>query len=173
MDSLAEVLGLAPPDLPSATSTSASSTGGVTSTGVSSFPTDSGALYGPASKWADEEEKRFYEDLVDLKDEVPGVFLGLGGGSTAPTGEAKEEEAGKGAKSLEEEMEKMQVEMAATNLEASEDKPWVPPPPFCHRPSDSNRQCRSLDRDRRPFRRSPARRSRCPIDGPLRPLAGR
>lgn len=29
------------------------------------------------SKWEDEEERRFYEDIQDLKDFVPKTFLGL------------------------------------------------------------------------------------------------
>lgn len=33
--------------------------------------------YGRGSKWEDEEERRFYEDLRDLKDWVPRSFLNI------------------------------------------------------------------------------------------------
>ena len=36
---------------------------------------EDGGIGGPGSIWADEEEKRFYTDLMDLRGEVPGALL--------------------------------------------------------------------------------------------------
>lgn len=46
-----------------------------------------GANVGRGSQWEDEEERRFYEDLIDLKDCVPRSLLNI------PEGEAENEPA--------------------------------------------------------------------------------
>ncbi|GAA5988927.1 hypothetical protein JCM11641_002917 [Rhodosporidiobolus odoratus] len=69
---LSEVLGLPLPTLPSLQSTlnSAFVTAGSSSTGNTEE-------MGPGSVWADEEEKKFYEELRDLRGEVPSAILGV------------------------------------------------------------------------------------------------
>ncbi|SGZ02313.1 BQ5605_C033g11201 [Microbotryum silenes-dioicae] len=72
---LSELLGVAAPVLPSLTSTLAASS--IVGTGTSSFQQEE-EIGGPGSIWIDEEDKKFYEDLRELKGAVPGKFLGLG-----------------------------------------------------------------------------------------------
>lgn len=56
--------------------------------GTSSFATGE-EFGGPGSLWIDEEDKSFYEDLRDLRGEIPLQFLG----GSAP-GVSKEEQVG-------------------------------------------------------------------------------
>lgn len=83
--SLSESLGATLPTLPPLASTSVI-------TGLGSTGGNEGEGYegGIGSIWADEEEKRFYTDLLDLRGEVPGSLL-----STAS--EQKPETAGTAA----------------------------------------------------------------------------
>lgn len=75
VNTLSELLGLVPPVLPSLTSTTSSS---IVTSGTSSFPNASGEeIGGPGSLWQDEEDKKFYEELRELKGEVPGSVLGV------------------------------------------------------------------------------------------------
>jgi regulator of nonsense transcripts 2 len=69
-------------------------------------------------KWEDEEERRFYEDIPDLKDFVPKSVLGIDGTSIDPAavqkGVANEDEARKRQEEndimrLEAEMEHLKV----------------------------------------------------------------
>jgi regulator of nonsense transcripts 2 len=46
------------------------------------FDDTDGMSVGRGSQWEDEEERKFYEDLIDLKDWVPRSFLNI------PEGEA-------------------------------------------------------------------------------------
>ena len=74
MQSLADLLGLDPPTLPTAASLSKSGLQIVETT--SSFTVrDDGPVAGGI--WDDEEERRFYEDLIDLKELVPASLLGV------------------------------------------------------------------------------------------------
>lgn len=70
---LSELLGLPAPALPSLAATAATS---VLSTGGSSFH-QAGEGDFSGGPWADEEEKNFYEDLRELRGEVPGSVLGI------------------------------------------------------------------------------------------------
>nr|XP_018259411.1 uncharacterized protein I303_08339 [Kwoniella dejecticola CBS 10117]OBR81569.1 hypothetical protein I303_08339 [Kwoniella dejecticola CBS 10117] len=71
---LAELLGLSPPTLPTAASLGKSGLQIVES--ASSFTVrEDGPVAGGI--WDDEEERRFYEDLVDLKEVVPSGLLGI------------------------------------------------------------------------------------------------
>ncbi|KAI5477244.1 regulator of nonsense transcripts 2 [Pseudohyphozyma bogoriensis] len=94
VNQLSEVLGLSPPTLPSLTTTSASS---IVTGGGSSFANGE-EIGGPGSLWADEEDKKFYEDLRDLRREVPASILGV----------AVEKEDGK--EDAEDKKEKVEVE---------------------------------------------------------------
>jgi regulator of nonsense transcripts 2 len=74
-------------------------------------------MFHAGGKWEDEEERRFYEDVQDLKDFVPKAVLGLeeGGKSdeveTANTKDAKEKEEEQEREKLDEEMRKMEAEL--------------------------------------------------------------
>ncbi|EGG03325.1 uncharacterized protein MELLADRAFT_90304 [Melampsora larici-populina 98AG31] len=102
IQSLSETLSLTPPTLPEASASSP--TNAITGTGPSAFGgvSDLGI-------WADEEEKKFYEELIDLRDEVPVMLLGLDAPEKkAETSDPVEAEKDEQAK-LEEEMEKLAV----------------------------------------------------------------
>ena len=73
VQSLAELLGQTLPDLPSLPAQAS-----ILGTGVLGTQSGAGAgeELGRGSRWADEEEKRFYEDLLDLRTEVPASILG-------------------------------------------------------------------------------------------------
>ena len=78
-----------------------------------------GSLLGPDSdeitggKWEDEEERRFYEDIVDLKDYVPKSLLGI-------SGESEEEDDAKDAERKEKEKEKVQEDIRKLEEELAE-----------------------------------------------------
>jgi regulator of nonsense transcripts 2 len=72
---LSELLGLAVPTLPSLQNTLNPSF--VTSGAASGGGTGSAEELGPQSLWADEEEKKFYEELRELRGEVPASILGV------------------------------------------------------------------------------------------------
>ena len=74
VQTLAELLGLQPPILPTAATLFKSGLQIVESSSTFTVR-DDGPI--PGGIWDDEEEKRFYEDLVDLKQVVPPYLLGL------------------------------------------------------------------------------------------------
>lgn len=51
----------------------------------------SGEELGPQSLWADEEEKKFYEDLVELRGKVPNALLGVAEEEKVEEAEVKED----------------------------------------------------------------------------------
>ncbi|CAD7963839.1 unnamed protein product [Amoebophrya sp. A25] len=62
------------------------------SSGASQMPL--GIVPDPTMKWVDDAERKFYEDLLDLKEVVPEKFLGLGkdrGGGNFPGGHSHSE----------------------------------------------------------------------------------
>ncbi|BGP57439.1 hypothetical protein JCM8202_001997 [Rhodotorula sphaerocarpa] len=71
---LSELLSLPLPTLPSLQSSLAAS---FVTSGSSAANAGAAEEMGPQSLWADEEEKRFYEDLRELRGEVPAVILGV------------------------------------------------------------------------------------------------
>lgn len=77
VSSLADALGETMPELKGLDEETANVTRltgiGIISDNGSKFRDDSGANLGP---WEDEETKFFYENIVDLKDFVPGILLG-------------------------------------------------------------------------------------------------
>lgn len=61
----------------------------MTGTGASNLSAsqgEDGSIGGPGSPWNDEEEKRFYNDLPDLRGEVPGALLKSVDGSSEEAG---------------------------------------------------------------------------------------
>ncbi|WWC90992.1 uncharacterized protein L201_005931 [Kwoniella dendrophila CBS 6074] len=75
VQSLADLLGLKAPILPTAASLSKSGLQIVESASSFTVREDVGSISGGI--WDDEEERRFYEDLVDLKEVVPSGLLGI------------------------------------------------------------------------------------------------
>lgn len=67
----------------------------------------------PGGKWEDEEEKRFYEEIQDLKDFVPSSVLGVDSSEADEVEKNKEndriraEKAKDDVKKLEEELERL------------------------------------------------------------------
>jgi len=53
-----------------------------------------GVTVGRGSQWEDEEERKFYEDLIDLKDWVPRSFLNIPEGEAVATETTEPEDAG-------------------------------------------------------------------------------
>ncbi|OCF78858.1 hypothetical protein I204_00802 [Kwoniella mangroviensis CBS 8886] len=93
VNTLAELLGLQPPVLPTAASLAKSGLQIVES--ASSFTVrEDGPIAGGI--WDDEEERRFYEDLVDLGEVVPSALLGIkeskNTNDTATSEEGKQED---------------------------------------------------------------------------------
>jgi regulator of nonsense transcripts 2 len=116
---LADLLGLPSPALPTAANLAKGGLQIVDS--ASSFQVrDDGPV--PGGIWDDEEEKRFYEELVDLKEHVPSGLLGIKspkaktegetpGGEATANGAAEEAEAA-------EDKDKIQTENLHKELEA-------------------------------------------------------
>jgi regulator of nonsense transcripts 2 len=81
-------------------------------------------------KWEDEEERRFYEDLPDLKDFVPKSILGLdetegvngGGARELSTEEIRKKEEENDIRRLETEMENVKIEAMNDPKDEFEDK---------------------------------------------------
>ena len=112
---LADLLGLPSPVLPTAANLAK---GGLQIVeAASSFQVrDDGPV--PGGIWDDEEEKRFYEELVDLKEHVPSGLLGIKPPKAKTEGEAAEGEVnGTGQESEAEEKDKAQAENLARELE--------------------------------------------------------
>ncbi|WVN87840.1 uncharacterized protein L203_103035 [Cryptococcus depauperatus CBS 7841] len=112
VQALAELLALAPPTLPTAASLSKSGLQIVESS--SSFTIrDDGPIRGGI--WDDDEELKFYEDLIDLKEMVPTSLLGIKDkediqDKQGQEAENKEEEHNKNnEEELKKELEKMEL----------------------------------------------------------------
>ncbi|GAA5985262.1 hypothetical protein JCM10908_002591 [Rhodotorula pacifica] len=136
---LSELLSLPLPTLPSLQSS-------LTASFVTGSGTTSGGAneeMGPQSLWADEEEKRFYEDLRELRGEVPAVVLGVKE-ETAPTAALQEEErpameaevplhsaevSVESSAEAEAEAEAADIEDPVAKLDATEPDPSIPSGP--------------------------------------------
>ena len=73
-------------------------------------------------KWEDEEERRFYEEVQDLKDFVPSSLLGIGG-TVEEEGNSKDNEKERmdrekeEVRKLEEELEKLEKDFSDSTEE--------------------------------------------------------
>lgn len=116
VQTLADLLNLTPPTLPTAASLSKSGLQIVESS--SSFTVrDDGPVAGGI--WDDEEEQKFYQDLVDLKEVVPASLLGIkekskeddqeGGGESQDKSEEEEENQQKAEEALRKQLEQMEL----------------------------------------------------------------
>lgn len=118
--SLAETLSLSPPSLPGPDTESASNA--ITGTGLSS---NFGAGVSELGIWPDEEEKNFYEDVIDLKDEVPSMLLGIGAdakkGSDSPDLQNIPNGQESSQAKLEDEMKKLELGDVAETADSLEE----------------------------------------------------
>lgn len=140
VQTLADLLNLTPPTLPTAASLSKSGLQIVEST--SSFTVrDDGPIAGGI--WDDEEEQKFYQDLIDLKEVVPASLLGIrekskdedheGSGSQREE-EKEEEEAARKAdeEALRKQLE--QMELADSQAQPEPEPDLEPEPEHQHQP---------------------------------------
>ncbi|TFK84735.1 transcription factor [Polyporus arcularius HHB13444] len=114
--SLSELLYLPMPTLKTASQKSESIQIGVSS-GSSLLGGDSDDLTGAGGKWEDEEERRFYEEIPDLKDYVPRSVLGIEGDGDEETEDGKEKERQEKER-VEEEVRKLEEELADMKIDA-------------------------------------------------------
>ncbi|ADV23037.1 hypothetical protein I315_04869 [Cryptococcus gattii Ru294] len=141
VQTLADLLNLTPPTLPTAASLSKSGLQIVESS--SSFTVrDDGPVAGGI--WDDEEEQKFYQDLVDLKEVVPASLLGIkekskeddqeGGGESQDKSEEEEENQQKA------EEEALRKQLEQMELADSQAQPESEPEP------EPQSQLQTLDR---------------------------
>lgn len=72
-------------------------------------------------KWEDEEERRFFEDIPDLKDYVPRSVLGVEGESDENAEEDNKEKEIKDKERVKEDLKKLEEELASLKVD-NEDK---------------------------------------------------
>ncbi|KIY66874.1 ARM repeat-containing protein [Cylindrobasidium torrendii FP15055 ss-10] len=133
---LSELLFLPMPELPTAAHKSDSIQIGTNASSIFANGDNDDVTYG--GKWEDEEERRFFEDVQDIKDFVPRSVLGLEDGDkeVAKLPEGKdpdaEEKVKEGIRQLEEEIEKLAsggtVESTSQAVEDEEDGAVTPVP---------------------------------------------
>ncbi len=87
------------------------------SSGSSLLGGDSDELTGAGGKWEDEEERRFYEEIPDLKDYVPRSVLGIEGDGDEENEDGKEKERQEKER-VEEEVRKLEEELADMKIDA-------------------------------------------------------
>lgn len=85
-------------------------------TGSSLFGADVDETAASGGKWEDEEERRFYEEIPDLKDYVPRSVLGLEGESDVDTANGEEKERLE-KEMVEEEFRKLEEELAEMKID--------------------------------------------------------
>ncbi|KAF8322150.1 transcription factor [Clavulina sp. PMI_390] len=135
---LSDLLSLPMPHLP--TIAEQTSSIGVTD-GSGSKPGDIDEITA-VGKWEDEEERRFYEEIPDLKEFVPKSVLGLDGGTgddhlpqnaTSDDAESRKRQEADEIQRLESKMEELKVDTAADD---EDDAPTpVPTPPRSQSPT--------------------------------------
>jgi regulator of nonsense transcripts 2 len=114
---LSELLYLPLPKLPTSTQKSDSIQIG---SNQGSLLAESDESLPPGSKWVDEEERKFYEDIPDLKDFVPASVLGLNE-STQADGNSKRDEEDKEKEEREkEEIRKLEEELKNLSVDGAE-----------------------------------------------------
>ena len=77
---------------------------------------ESDEMTGAGGKWEDEEERRFYEEIPDLKDYVPRSVLGLEGDGDEEKDDGKEKERQEKER-VEEEVRKLEEELAEMKID--------------------------------------------------------
>ncbi|KAF6760250.1 transcription factor [Ephemerocybe angulata] len=120
--SLSELLYLPLPKLPTSTQKSESIQIG---SNQGSLLSENDEVLDPASKWADEEERKFFEDVPDLRDFVPASVLGIGE-STQLDNSAKPEDEKEKADREKEEVRKLEEELKNLSVDGTEGSPTEP-----------------------------------------------
>lgn len=120
LPSLSELLYLPLPKLPTSTQKSDSIQIG---SNQGSLLAESDESLPPGSKWVDEEERKFYEDIPDLKDFVPASVLGLNESAQADDRSKKEDEEREQAEREKEEVRKLEEELKSLSIDGAEVKP--------------------------------------------------
>lgn len=115
VQTLAELLGLEAPVLPTAATLSKSGLQ-IVDSGSSFQVRDDGPV--PGGIWDDEEEKRFYEELIDLKEQVPASLLGI----KEAKGKAETEQANGGEEDTEAEDGQAAVKLQQEQLQKELEK---------------------------------------------------
>ncbi|KAI0360874.1 ARM repeat-containing protein [Trametes cingulata] len=113
--SLSELLYLPMPTLKTASQKTESIQIGL-NTGSSILNGDTDDATTSGGKWEDEEERRFYEEIPDLKDYVPRSVLGLEGDSEVETADGKEKERME-KEMVEEEFRRLEEELAEMKID--------------------------------------------------------
>lgn len=116
--SLSELLYLPLPELKTATQKTDSIQIGTNSRSLLGGDADADEVP-RGGKWEDEEERRFFEDIPDLKDYVPKGVLGIDEGEEAASDESKEAKEQLEKERVEAEVRKLEEELA--NLEVSDE----------------------------------------------------
>ncbi|KAL4916539.1 armadillo-type protein [Aspergillus aurantiobrunneus] len=109
---LCEILGVEMPALAEQEASDPASSGGIGLVKTSEYLRGQGE---GAGIWEDEEERRFYENLVDLKGKVPAVLLDDGKKKKAEAGEAAKKKEGEAGP-------EPSTEKAETHAQTSEEK---------------------------------------------------
>ncbi|PCH43529.1 ARM repeat-containing protein [Wolfiporia cocos MD-104 SS10] len=89
-----------------------------TNTGTGTGGTEPESFTG--AKWEDEEERRFFEDIPDLKDYVPRSVLGVEGDGDETTEGDSKEKVKKDKEKVEEDMRKLEEELAGLKMTEGE-----------------------------------------------------
>ncbi|KAI9453157.1 ARM repeat-containing protein [Lactarius psammicola] len=113
---LSELIYLPMPTLPTSSSTGNSIQIGTSTGGLLSDDADDAAFAALGGKWEDEEERRFYEDIQDLREVVPKSILGIEESKEAIK-ENNESDTDAKKNAEDEEVKRLQEELAG--LEAS------------------------------------------------------
>ena len=87
------------------------------SNGLGGLGGDADEITGGGGKWEDEEERRFYEEIPDLKDYVPRSVLGLEDDGDEEKDDSKEKER-KEKERVDEEVRKLEEELAEMKIDA-------------------------------------------------------
>jgi regulator of nonsense transcripts 2 len=114
---LSELLYLPMPSLPSSSSTGNSIQIGTNAGGLLSDDAEEAAFAALGGKWEDEEERRFFEDIQDLREIVPKSILGIEA-SKEVLKEVDESDAEAKKNAEDEEVKRLQEELAG--LEAAD-----------------------------------------------------
>jgi regulator of nonsense transcripts 2 len=109
------------PTLPSSSSTGNSIQIGTNTGALFSDDAEEAALAALGGKWEDEEERRFFEDIQDLREIVPKSILGIEDNKDAKGFDDNDAEAKKNA----EEGEVRRLEEELAGLEASDGAPRI------------------------------------------------
>jgi regulator of nonsense transcripts 2 len=113
---LSELLYLPMPTLPTSSSSGNSIQIGTSTGGLLSDDSDEAAFAALGGKWEDEEERRFFEDIQDLREVVPKSILGIEE-STEAIKEANESDSDAKKNAEDEEVKRLREELEG--LEAS------------------------------------------------------